>query len=33
MSKAFEWYSIDADGLELEGIQNKKEVYADKTKL
>ena len=33
MSKAFEWYSIDADGLELEDIQNKKEVYADKTKL
>jgi cell division protein FtsI (penicillin-binding protein 3) len=33
MSKAFEWYSIDADGLELEGIQNKKEAYADKTKL
>ncbi len=33
MSKAFEWYSIDADGLELEEIQNKKEVYADKTKL
>jgi len=33
MSKAFEWYSIDADGLELENLQNKKEVYADKTKL
>jgi len=33
MSKAFEWYSIDADGLELEEIQNKKEAYADKTKL
>ena len=33
MSKAFEWYSIDADGLELEEKQNKKEVYADKTKL
>ncbi len=33
MSKAFEWYNIDADGLELEGIQNKKEAYADKTKL
>ena len=33
MAKAFEWYSIDADGLELEGIQNKKEIYADKTKL
>ena len=33
MSKAFEWYSIDADGLELEGIQNTKEAYANKTKL
>ncbi|MDC0126919.1 penicillin-binding protein 2 [Methylophilaceae bacterium] len=33
MSKAFEWYSIDADGLELEGIQNKKGDYADKSKL
>ena len=33
MAKAFEWYSIDADGLELEGIQNKKEIYANKTKL
>jgi cell division protein FtsI (penicillin-binding protein 3) len=32
MAKAFEWYSLDADGLELEEIQNKKEVYADKTK-
>ena len=33
MSKAFEWYSIDADGLELENIQNKKETSANKTKL
>ena len=33
MSKAFEWYSIDADGSELEDIENKKEGYADKTKL
>ena len=33
MSKAFEWYSIDADGLELKDIQNKNEAYADKTKL
>ena len=33
MSKAFECYSIDADGLELEGIQNKKGDYADKSKL
>ena len=33
MAKAFEWYSIEADGLELEEIQNKKEVYADKRKL
>jgi len=33
MSKAFEWYSIDADGLELEGIQNTKEAYANKTIL
>jgi len=33
MSKAFEWYSIDADGLELEGIQNTKEAYANKTTL
>ena len=33
MTKAFEWYSVDADGLELEEIQNKKEVYADKRKL
>ena len=33
MSKAFEWYSLEADGLELEEIENKKEVYADKTKL
>ena len=33
MAKAFEWYSVDADGLELEEIQNKKEVYADKRKL
>jgi len=33
MSKAFEWYGIDADGLELEGIQNTKEAYANKTKL
>ena len=33
MSKAFEWYSIDADGLELEGVKDKKEVYANKTKL
>jgi cell division protein FtsI (penicillin-binding protein 3) len=32
MAKAFEWYSLDADGLELE-IQNEKEAYADKTKL
>jgi len=33
MSKAFEWYSIEADGLELKDTQNKKEAYADKTKL
>ena len=33
MAKAFEWYSLDADGLELEEMQNKKEVYADKRKL
>ena len=33
MSKAFEWYSIDADGLELEDMHDKKEAYADKTKL
>jgi len=33
MSKAFEWYSIDADGLELEGIQNTKEANANKTTL
>ena len=33
MSKAFEWYSIDADGLELEDIQGKKEAFANKTKL
>ena len=30
MSKAFEWYNIDADGLVFE---NTKEAYADKTKL
>jgi cell division protein FtsI (penicillin-binding protein 3) len=33
MSKAFEWYNIEADGLELKDTQNKKEAYADKTKL
>jgi len=33
MSKAFEWYSIDADGLELEDIQGKREAFANKTKL
>ena len=33
MAKAFEWYSLEADGLELEEMQNKKEVYADKRKL
>ena len=33
MSKAFEWYSIDADGLVFEDIKNTKEAYADKTKL
>ena len=33
ISKAFEWYSIDADGLELESVKDKKEVYANKTKL
>jgi cell division protein FtsI (penicillin-binding protein 3) len=33
MSKAFEWYSIEADGLELKDTQNKKEGSANKTKL
>ena len=33
MSKAFEWYSIDADGLELDGTENTKEAYADNTTL
>jgi len=33
MSKAFEWYSIEADGLELEDIKYKKKVNADKKKL
>jgi cell division protein FtsI (penicillin-binding protein 3) len=32
MAKAFEWYSLDADGLELEELQNEKEAYANKTK-
>jgi hypothetical protein len=33
MSKAFEWYSIDADGLELENTPKTKEAYDNKTKL
>ena len=30
MSKAFEWYSINADGSEIKDIQNNKEGNADK---
>ena len=33
MSKAFEWYGIDADGLELENTPKTKEAYDNKTKL
>jgi hypothetical protein len=33
MSKAFEWYSINADGSEIKDIQNNKEGNADKIKL